>query len=207
MKIIDALSMDGFPVEIPDCGRDDLPQFFVDMGFKVGAEIGTAKGEFAEGFCKVGLQLFCIDSWRKYPDYDDEHNMQERLDSEYEETKERLKSYDCTIIRKTSMEAVNDFADDSLDFVYIDGHHGFKYVAEDICEWTKKVRKGGVISGHDYFIPLKPYREAAYVLHTKYVVDAYTKAMRMKKWFVIGRKNKVDGEKRDNFRSFFWIKE
>jgi glycosyltransferase involved in cell wall biosynthesis len=48
------------------------------------------------------------------------------------------------------MQAVTDFADESLDFVYIDGNHQLKYVVEDIVEWTKKIKKGGIIAGHDY---------------------------------------------------------
>jgi hypothetical protein len=39
------------------------------------------------------------------------------------------------------MDALNDFEDDSLDFVYIDGNHEFPYVAEDLFHWSKKVRK------------------------------------------------------------------
>ncbi len=204
MLNVDSLQLKGQPANIPDCDRNDLPRFFVEMGYRVGAEIGTATGKYAQKFCQAGLKLYCIDPWKEYEDYKDA-NTSERLSSEYEGAKRRLESYDCTIIRKMSMEAVKDFEDGSLDFVYIDGHHGFKYVAEDLWEWSKKVRKGGIISGHDYFIPARPYREAAYVLHTKYVVDAYTKAMRMPQWYVIGRREKVEGEKRDRFRSFMWI--
>ena len=50
------------------------------------------------------------------------------------------------------MDAVKDFADKSLDFVFIDGHHGYDYIKEDIREWSKKVRKGGIVSGHDYYL-------------------------------------------------------
>jgi hypothetical protein len=43
-----------------------------------------------------------------------------------------------------------DFDDESLDFVYIDANHRPDFVREDIREWTKKVKKGGIVSGHDY---------------------------------------------------------
>ena len=76
------------------------------------------------------------------------------------------------------MDAVKDFADGSLDFVYIDGHHGFKYVAEDIWEWHKKVKKGGIVAGHDYFTLNKDPRHP-YCNHVKEVVDAYVKAFRI----------------------------
>src|SRR3990167_8478670 len=150
MKLIDGLKLKGRPAEIPDCSRDDLPQFFVGLGYKVGTEIGVFKGEFSEKFCKAGLKLYAIDPWQLYKDYEDFYD-QEKLNFLYEHTKRVLAPYpDCTVVRKTSMEAVTDFADESLDFVYIDGNHQLKYVVEDITEWSKKVRVGGAITGHDY---------------------------------------------------------
>jgi len=93
-----------------------------------------------------------------------------------------------------------------LDFVYIDGHHGFKYVAEDICEWSKKVRKGGVIAGHDFVrthVKVFPY-----VCHVKQVVRGYTDAYGIRTWYVLGRKHWPEDPKefRDKWRSWFWFK-
>lgn len=202
MKIIDGIKLKGAPADIPDCGRDDLPAFFLEMGYKVGAEIGTSAGVYAETICKAGLKLYAIDPWLTYDDYYSD-KFQPRMDRVYEEAKARLAPYDCTFLKKTSMEAVNDFADESLDFVYIDGNHDFKYVTEDIFEWSKKIRKGGAICGHDYFYAAeRPFDN----IHVKYVVDAYTKAFKINPWYVLGRKAKIAGEVRDNFRSFMWIK-
>ena len=49
------------------------------------------------------------------------------------------------------MDAVVDVADESLDFVFIDADHKYVSVCEDIREWSKKVRIGGIVSGHDYY--------------------------------------------------------
>src|SRR4029078_12029070 len=115
-----------------------------------GAEIGVDKGAFSQEFCEAGLTLHAIDPWKYDDDYQDSRS-QERLDFLYGHTKRILAPYpDCTIIRKTSMEAVKDFKDESLDFVYIDGNHQLRYVIEDLVEWSKKIRSGGIISGHDY---------------------------------------------------------
>ena len=104
------------------------------------------------------------------------------------------------------MQAVKDFEDESLDFVYIDGHHGFKYVTEDIFEWSKKIKKGGVISGHDYEYSRNPENEKkTYKMQVRYVIDAYTQAFGIDRWYVIGRDKHIYGEKRDQFRSWFWI--
>ena len=111
MKIIDGLSLKGRPFEIPDASRDDLPDFFKEMGYKVGAEIGVYKGEFTQQFCKAGFNMFAIDPWLFYADY--QHPHQEIFDTIYEYTTKVLSPYpNCQIIRKTSMEAVENFEDD-----------------------------------------------------------------------------------------------
>lgn len=204
MKIIDGLKLKGPAREIPDCSRDDLPGFFKEMGYKVGAEIGVDKGEFSQKFCQAGLRLFAIDPWKSYNDYQDSRG-QQRLDSIYQNVKSLLAPYpNCQIIRKTSMEAVNSFDDNSLDFVYIDGNHQLKYVTEDIVEWSHKVRPGGVICGHDY-IYTNPRTQAG-ICHVIYAVNAYTKAYKVNDWYLLGRKQRLENEKRDRFRSWIWIK-
>jgi hypothetical protein len=205
MKIIDALqfAIPGKPATLLDCGRDDLPQFFLDMGYKVGAEIGVYKGEFSEHICRAGLKLYAVDPWCTYDDFTNPRG-QDRLDFLYEHTKRILTPYDCTIIRKTSMEALADIPDGSLDFVYIDGNHGFKYVAEDVVEWSKKVRVGGVVAGHDYVYAFdEAGRNTCDVI---YVVQAYTQACKIHNWYVLGREEIVVGEKRDQYRSFMFLK-
>ena len=219
-KIKKGLSLSGSPAEIPDTIREELPEFFVEMGYKVGVEIGTAKGIFAEHFGKAGLKLFCVDPWISYSDYEYDANSPMSLNEQFEEAKNRLAPYDCKFIRKFSMDALKDFEDESLDFVYVDGNHGFKYVTEDIFEWSKKVKKGGVMAGHDYIYTNRPFDD----IHAKYVVDAYTKAFRIKDWYVLGRAKIGDyknirlnenvnimvnefGERRNKHRSWFWIKQ
>lgn len=201
MKIIDGIKNQGRPFKIPDCGRDDLPQFFVEMGFKVGTEVGVYKGEFTTKLCAAGLKVYGVDPWLFYPDYVHPKG-QERQNFLYGHAQRELAKYpDCTLIRKTSMDAAKDFDDESLDFVYIDGHHHFKFVTEDIFEWSKKVKKGGVISGHDYANKDKDPKDP-FTLHVKYVVDAYTQACKIDNWFVLGD----DTGKRDRWRSWLWLK-
>ena len=202
MKIIDGLKLQGQPAEIPDCGRSDLPQFFVDMGFRVGAEIGVFRGGYTATFCEAGLKMYAVDPWLIYPDHYSVGG-QKRQELVYEGAKKSLAPYDCTILRKTSMDALADISDGSLDFVYIDGNHDFKYVAEDISEWSKKVRVGGVVSGHDYLF----YDLEGRSSHVPYVVNAYTAAYGIKNWYVLGRAHKEEKrETRDHWRSWMWIK-
>lgn len=196
MKIIDGLKLNGSPVEIPDCGRNDLPIFFKEMGFKKGAEIGVARGEFTEKFCEQGLFMYAIDPWGN----------DKKIRHFYQMTIQRLGKFNNKkIITKTSMEALKDFDDESLDFVYIDGNHELKFVIEDLVEWTKKVKKGGVISGHDYIHPSRLVNKAN-IVHVKFAIDAYVQSYNIKNWYLLGSQNQNPGEKRDRFRSWMWIK-
>src|SRR3990167_9603367 len=73
------------------------------------------------------------------------------MEAYFEEAKKTLAPFPkCTILRETSMGALKYFADDSLDFVFVDGNHEYEEVYKDITEWTKKVKKGGIMVGHDY---------------------------------------------------------
>ncbi len=78
--------------------------------------------------------------------------------------------------------------DESLDFVYIDADHRFDYVMEDLIAWGRKVRKGGIISGHDYY----RFRNAGVVP----AVDVYTHCHYVGEWFITDEKE----------ASFFWVK-
>lgn len=55
-----------------------------------------------------------------------------------------------TDIRMPSPKAADEFEDDSLDFVFIDANHDYEPVKADIAAWKPKIRKGGVLAGHDY---------------------------------------------------------
>ena len=199
MKIIEGLKLEGWQVEIPDCGRNDLPEFFKEKGFKVGVEIGVWRGEYGKILAGNGIKIYGVDPYADYDDLDDIYGGQKKMDEDYKIATEALKGLDYTIIRKPSMEVVKDFADESIDFVYIDGNHSFKYFTEDLWEWSKKVKKGGVISGHDYI-----QLGAPGFCDVKWVLDAYTKCWKIPKWFILGSRFKGQ---RDKARSWFWIKQ
>jgi len=56
-------------------------------------------------------------------------------------------------VRKSSIEAAKDFKDKSLDAVYIDAEHDENSVRSDIKTWRPKVKFGGYLTGHDYYLP------------------------------------------------------
>jgi hypothetical protein len=204
MKLIDAIKVKGSPFWIPDCSRNNLPQFFVDMGYKVGAEIGVFRGEFTKEFCKTGLKISAIDPWIGYGGAGRTEKVQDKQDLNFEQAKKNLAPYsNRKIIRKTSMDAVKDFKDGSLDFVYIDGDHRFRYIAEDISEWEKKVRSGGVVSGHDYFFT-NP-KSTNVICHVGPVVDAFVRVKGIENFYIFGKTNPPQ-KRDDKTLSWLWIK-
>lgn len=191
------------PLEIRDFDREGLTVLFQELGFKLGAEIGVRSGGYSAMLCKAipGLKLFGIDPYVPYEGYLD-HTHKNEFDRFQKEAKTRLAPYNnFQFIEKFSLDAVKDFSDNSLDFVYIDGNHDFYNVAADITFWTKKVRPGGIISGDDFFKHKGPS-----LIHVYQVVKALTEAYELRPWFVIGAKEIVPGERRDSGRSWMWVK-
>lgn len=126
--------------------RADLAQHFADLEYIVGAEIGVLEGAYAKVLCETipDLKYYGIDPW-----YDGE-DVRHPYWGKYELAQKNLASYNATLIKKHSLGAAADFEDNSLDFVYIDGNHRFDSVIMDILTWIKKVKKKGIVSGHDY---------------------------------------------------------
>lgn len=120
-----------------------------------GAEIGVGKGEHAKVILSKYLgHLYLVDPWvmQDPEEYEDIANSEDH-ELNFYACSTNLSEYQsrCTIVRKKSILAANDFENQSLDFVYIDANHKYSFVKADIEAWFPKVRTGGIISGHDYF--------------------------------------------------------
>ena len=193
------------PVEVPNMGRSALAALFADLGFTEGVEIGVKEGDYSVELLAANpaLHLRSVDPWMVREDYRDGRG-QPLFNQFYETAKQRLSVFGARseVIRGFSLDVAQTLPDRSLDFVYIDGHHSFQATTNDIVEWSKKVKIGGIIAGHDYC----RYAYGSDIA-VKEVVDAYTYAHRITPWWVLGRKAKVDGEIRDRHRSFLWVNE
>ena len=201
----------GEPFEIQGASRDDLPDYFKEMGFKVGVEVGVSLGYNLELYCKEGLQMYGVDPWS---DYDDEKYRTlnvlrkkkikaESFEDIYKLAAERLAPYpNCTLIKKSSMDALEDIPKRSLDFVYIDGNHKYGYVAMDLMKWSDKVRKGGVIAGHDYY----DINHSRQVRQVGPAVDGFVKSHDISNWYLLGQKFARKKYCRDRCMSFMIFK-
>jgi hypothetical protein len=54
-------------------------------------------------------------------------------------------------LKLSSIEASKLIENESLSFCFIDANHTYDFVKQDIHHWKYKVRKGGVLAGHDYY--------------------------------------------------------
>ena len=157
--------------------------FIREVGFTSGAEIGTEHGSYAERMCKANpqLHLHCIDPYLALPYYDG-YKEQKEVDSFYEIAKNKLAKYNCTIIKKSSMEAVKEFSPNSLDFVFIDGNHYFEFVINDMIYWSRVVKPGGIVYGHDY----------SDQFDVKDAVQVYMKVYGIDTWFILNKRGLID---------------
>lgn len=113
----------------------------------IGVEIGVEYGLNARTMLKyLSIEkLYLID-----PYYGDQDNISG--DQRYKKARKYLAKYDdkTKFIRKTSEQASSEIPNE-LDFVYIDGAHSYDDVKKDIELFYKKLKKGGIIGGHDFW--------------------------------------------------------
>lgn len=166
--------------------RDTFAELLGELNFNKGAEVGVQSGMYSEVLLvkNPNLHLQCVDPWSAYLKVSDEQS-----EVAYQLAIKRLEPYKdrVTFVRKPSVEASRDFPDNSLDFVYIDGAHDFDNVMLDILHWVPKVKRGGIISGHDYYVFFRGGVIKA--------VDYYIAAHGISMWYVT----------KELLRTWFWV--
>jgi hypothetical protein len=69
------------------------------------------------------------------------------------------------------------------------------WIKEDIHEWSKKVRRGGIVSGHDYILEHD---------HVIAAVNGYAGEHDINPYFLVGVT--TSGDYPGNIPSWFWVK-
>lgn len=121
----------------------------------IGIEIGLACG-FSSYLltteCQNVSKLYGIDPFIPYKDWNADIS-EERINTMFDEFKENMSIIpNFEFIHKTSTDAADQFENESIDFIFIDGDHSEQAVYNDLQMYAPKVKKGGIIAGHDWFL-------------------------------------------------------
>lgn len=197
----------GNPRIIKDMDRPGLYTLFAKLGYKTGCEVGLEKGKNAQIMFEhiPNLKLFGIDPYKQHPQCSYEPTASLRhWDDNYlkmvkKQAQNRMQDKNAIIIEKFSDDAVRDIPDNSLDFVYIDADHSYDFIMMDIILWGRKVRKGGIICGHDYYDKKESDRRAK----VTQAVSDYAKVHGIE-FFITNEDHYV--QKGDTYPSWLWVK-
>ena len=121
---------------------------FVEVGSWKGKSISFLAVELVN--LKKTVACYAVDTWAGSSEHQ-EHDIvkADKLYDLFLSNIDPIKTV-VTPIRKPSTQAAQDFADRSIDIVFIDAAHEYDPVKEDILAWLPKVKLGGILSGHDY---------------------------------------------------------
>jgi SAM-dependent methyltransferase len=142
--------------------REDLALLIDSMSLKKGLEIGVAGGAFSDFLLRnTKLELlYGVDAYSSDPEATGwatkkRDRAGDRLNHVYEDASKLLQTHGnrSRLIRGFSNDAkvLSTFEDEGLDFIYVDAAHRFWGVAQDLQNYWKKLRPGGLFAGHDYW--------------------------------------------------------
>ena len=130
-----------------------LVDWLRDVDPRLGAEIGVKKGKFTSYLLNAypKLMMHVVDPWENQPGANEDYTEWNWIKI-YNEYFENIKTVRDRIIehRDYSKNVAPMIPDGQLDFVFIDAQHDYISVRQDIELWGPKIRKGGLLAGHDY---------------------------------------------------------
>ena len=115
-------------------------------------ELGTHGGGSYFSFCqsvvdnKLDTKTYAIDTWmgEKQAGFYSESLFKKVMDF-------NIEHFDnfSTLMKMTFDEALNEFDDDSVDLLHIDGFHSYEAVSNDFQTWYPKLSKEAIVLFHD----------------------------------------------------------
>jgi len=125
----------------------------LELTDKYCVEIGVFRGDFSKMILeKNPLYLYLVDPFQLSDEkYKNGLNTAYSTFQDYQLVKNRFK-FDHRVVYKRgfSYDVVKTISDNYFDFIYLDGSHLLKDVKRDLKEWFPKLKKGGIMAGHDY---------------------------------------------------------
>ncbi len=118
------------------------------------AEIGVFKGDFSEFILKMEpSELHLIDPWVSIIDIPARWHAipQSDMDEIKRSVIDRFSTDSrVDVIQKHSIDALDNFDDNSLDWIYLDANHSFSFIQQDLETWWHKLKPGGYLCGNAY---------------------------------------------------------
>jgi hypothetical protein len=130
--------------------REDLKNFFINKKIRI-AEIGVEYGGYTDTYYNENFEINLIDMWETEGN---DYYFSKRIGQVEEGYNKILQKYEnktnVKIIKMKSVEASKLYDNEYFDWIYIDADHSYEGVKDDIVNWWPKLKKGGLLSGHDY---------------------------------------------------------
>ncbi len=110
------------------------------------AELGVASGDFTTCVMKIcsPKKLHLIDLWGNARYNNDKMNL---VGNKF---KNEIEGGQVEINRGYSIEMAEIFDDDYFDWIYIDTDHSYDTTKKELERYCRKVKKEGIIAGHDF---------------------------------------------------------
>ena len=137
-------------------GFDEIP-FFIREVSKVRHGRMVEVGCYLGGFTWYGAQIArdnystwrSVDHWQGSSDLSS-HDWESVYAGFLENLRDARLDRFVEVQRTPSVEAAAKTPDESFDLVFIDGDHSHEQCRADIEAWLPKIKRGGVMLGHDY---------------------------------------------------------
>jgi len=118
---------------------------------EVGCWEGRSAAYMGVGIVNSGFKIRfdCVDTWEGSAEHTDATEKAELYDKFVDNMARFESKHDYRVIRKESTLAACDYADGSLDFVFLDASHDADSVYADVNAWKPKLKPTGVLAGDD----------------------------------------------------------
>jgi len=113
---------------------------FVEVGAWKGRSTSCLAVEIANS--KKDITLYVVDIWND--------QSEPQLYEKFIKNMKPVEEYFIPI-KLTSVEASKKFKNNSLDFVFLDASLDYEGYKKDISSWKPKIKKGGLLAGHNYY--------------------------------------------------------
>lgn len=141
---------------------EDIPKFLIDANLNNKlVEVGVWEGGGIENLCKCNPKLLLgVDCWDQSDDIKTSDGIgNSAMKAVYKKALNiMIKNPNVKYIKSYSDEYLDLYEDKSFDYVYIDGLHTYEQTKKDLVNWFDKVKSGGVLGGHDYFVNSSSYK-------------------------------------------------